>query len=311
VVAVWHLVALSLLQGVLTAFDQTVRRSLLFDMVDGDKADLASAIGLNSTLQMAARTVGPAAGGLLMAAVGGAICFVLNGVSYLPIIVLLAMMRVREARGQSAEATRERGLRDGLKYVLAVKPIRDSLVLLALGSLCGVPFAVLLPMFSQEIFGGGPQVLGFLVAASGAGSLIGAAYVAGHGSGGGSQRLAPIGAGFFGLGLVGFASTAGLLPAMMFLAVAGFGMMLLITGTNVLIQTLARDEQRGRVMSWYTVAFNGTVPFGSLAAGWLANEIGIASTLLVGGGICLVAAVSIGLRLLQLSPRQREAYAPS
>ena len=313
-VSVWHLGLFTLLQGGLTAFDQTARRSLLFDIVDEDKEDLTSAIGLNSTLQMAARALGPAAGGLLVAAFGGAICFLVNSVSYVPIIVALAMMRIRPPKSPMTEALSPDALWSGLRYTLSVGVIKHALLLLAIGGLFGIPYMVLLPIFSQEILGGGPQVFGFLTAASGAGSLVGAVYVAGHTGAGRLQWLVAVGVALLGMGLVGLAVAQALWPAMMFSGLAGFGMMLLITSTNTIVQTSAEDENRGRVVSWYTTAFNGSLPVGSLGAGALAGALGTATTLLIGGAVCLIGAAAACFRLAQpsaVSQRRAEGISVS
>lgn len=308
-VGILHLAVFSVLQGTLTGFDQTARRSLMFDMVEADKADLASAIALNSALQMGARTVGPAIGGILIAAFGGAVCFALNAVSYLPIIAALAMMRISAPLNRERQMARPGGLLDGLRYTLGTSVIRDALALLAVGSLFGISFVVLLPLVSSEVLGGGPQVFGLLAAAFGAGSLVGAAYVAGYTSTARLQWLGAAGVALLGLGLVGLASTQALWYAVMFIAIAGFGGQLLLTGTNTLVQTYAADDKRGRVMSWYTTAFNGSVPFGSLGAGAFAGVLGIGTTLLLGGVVCFIGAAAASLRVAQ--SRWRAAGAPA
>ena len=183
-------------------------------------------------------------------------------------------------------------------------------MLLALGSLFGIPFAVLMPVFVTGVLGSGPQALGFLLATYGAGSLAGAIYLAGRRSAGGLQNLIVIAAAIFGVGLVGVGATGVLWIAVLFLALAGFGMMVMVAGTNVFLQTAAEDENRGRVLSWYAMALNGTGPFGSLGAGALALAIGAPLTIMVGGAACLLSALAIhGRRLAILRLEVRRAHA--
>lgn len=308
-IEVWHFVVLSLLLGVLNPFDQTARQSLMLEMVDEEKQDLSSAVGLNSTMQTTARTVGPAAAGLLLAATGAGVCFVINSLSFLPIIVALGLMKLKEQVERRPAESQRSALRESWSAFRA-PATRDVLTLLALGSLFGLPVIVLMPIFATEVFEGGPQALGFLIASYGAGALGGAIYLAGRSSAGGLQNLVVISTAIFGVGLVGVGVAGVLWLALLFMALGGFGMMIAVAGANVFLQSSTDDASRGRVLSWYTMALNGPTPFGSLGAGALAATIGAPITIMAGGAACLLGALAIhGRRLAILRLAVRRAHA--
>jgi MFS family permease len=303
VIQVWHILALQALQGCINAFDTPARQSLLIDLIE-DKADLSNAIALNSSMVNAARLVGPSIAGLLVAWVGEGWCFLLDGVSYFAVIAsLLAMHVVRRV----PSATRKKvlhDLADGFHHAFGFAPIRAVLLLLALVSLAGMPYTVLLPMVAERTLGGGPHTLGFLMGASGVGALRLASRTSVLGLG----RLIPRAAALFGLSLSAFGLSRWLVPSLALMAVAGFGFMLQMASSNTVIQTLVRDEMRGRVMALYTMAFMGVMPFGSLLGGAVAARVGASWTIFGGGLVCVAGALGFHRRLPVLRELARPVY---
>jgi predicted MFS family arabinose efflux permease len=255
----------------------------------------------------AARLIGPSVGGVLIAMVGEGLCFAIDAVSYLAVIASLLAMKVapRPVKAQHRHVLHE--LAEGMRYAAGFTPIRSILLLLALVSLMGMPYTVLMPIFAVKL-GGGAHTLGFLMAASGFGALVGALYLASRKSVIGLGRVIPLSAGIFGLGLIAFSQSRVLwlsLPLMLFV---GGGMMVAMASSNTLIQTIVDEDKRGRVMSFYAMAFFGTVPFGSLLAGSLADRIGAPSALLIGGIATMVGALVFIRQLPGLRERVRPIY---
>jgi MFS family permease len=304
-IRVWELVALNVFQGLIDAFDMPVRQSMVVLMVE-DRADLPNAIALNSSMVNAARLLGPAIAGLLIAAVGEGWCFFVDAVSYAAVILSLLLMRI-EAPPRARKATRVlHEMAEGFRYASGFAPIRTLLLLLAVSGLAGRPFAVLLPVIAREVMKGGAGTLGALQATAGLGALAGALYLASRTSLLGLGRLVFGSAALFGLGLMAFSRAHVLWLAMPLLLLAGAGMMLQTAASNTIIQTIVDEDKRGRVMSILAMSLFGTVPIGSLIAGALATRIGAENTILVGGSTCVVAA---GLFLRAL-PELRRAVLP-
>lgn len=295
VVEVWHVFALAALLGVANAFDIPARQSFVVEMVG--KEDLSNAIALNSSMFNGARIVGPAIAGLLVAAVGEAWCFLLNGVSYVAVVVGLLMMRMapREPaprRGSAFSRTVE-----GFAYVAKTAPIRGILMLLGLVSLVGMPYAVLMPIFADRILGGGAQGLGILMGASGIGALAAALTLAGRRTVHGLGRWVAISSICFGVGLILFANSRAFWLSAAILAPTGFAVMIQMASSNTLVQSMVPDELRGRVMAVYSMIFMGMAPLGAFLAGLLAERIGAPETLTIGGVICILGAVVFLLRI--------------
>jgi predicted MFS family arabinose efflux permease len=245
-------------------------------------------------------------------------CFLLNGVSYLAVIVALLAMRVtrRVAAAPAAETppmplppltpalaaphpliTMLHELREGFAYAYGSRPIKYSLFLLAFLSLLAMPFGVLMPMIVQEVLHGGPQVFGLLMAVSGVGAVIGALYLAGRPSALGLERWMAAAPALFGVALMAFSRSDVVVLSAPLILVVGFGTMVQIAATNTVLQTVVEDDKRGRVMSLYSVVFMGTAPFGSLLAGLLASKVGAADTLLINGACALIASLLFLTRL--------------
>jgi MFS family permease len=306
-IMIWHIVALSLVLGVVTAFDMPVRQSFVVQMIE-DKSDLGNAIALNSSMVNCARLLGPSAAGLLIATVGEGICFLINGLSYFAVIASLLLMRIvhKNIREQTSRAWHD--LREGLRYVYGFEPIRAIILLLALVSLMGMPYIVLMPIFAKDVLHGGPRALGFLMGGSGTGALAGALYLASRRSVLGLGKMIPIGAGIFGLGLVAFALSRNFFLSLTLVTAVGFGQMVQLATSNTLLQTVVDDDRRGRIMSFYAVAFLGMAPVGSLLSGALANVIGAPWTVFIGGAACLAGAGVFARKLPQLRDKVRPIY---
>jgi MFS family permease len=295
-------------QGLVNAFDMPARQSFLITLVD-NKEDLANAIALNSSMVNAARLVGPSVAGLIIAAAGEGWCFLLDGFSYLAVIVALLSMRLapRPAR-QGPHAPFVQHLNEGVRYAFGFQPIRMVIILLAIVSLVGVPYSVLMPVFAKNVFNGGPHTLGLLMTSSGMGALAGALWLANRKSVVGLGRLIPTATTIFGAALILFSFARVIWLAVPCLMAAGFGFMVQMASSNTLIQTIVDDEKRGRVMSFYMMAFLGTAPFGSLIAGSLSERLGAPHTLLIGGFGCLLGALWFWRKLPALRVAVRPIY---
>ena len=300
------IVLLSILQGLVNAFDMPGRQAFVIALIE-NKADLGNAIALNSSMVNVARLLGPSIAGAVIAATSEGWCFLIDGVSYVGVIAALLLMRV-PARAASARPRALEQLMEGVRYAFGFSPIRSIMLLLALVSLVGVPYSVLMPIFATTVYHGGPHTLGLLMTASGAGALIGALFLARRRSVVGLGRFIVIASALFGAGLTAFSFSRVLWLALPCLVVAGFGFMGQMAASNTIIQTIVDDAKRGRVMSFYMMAFLGTAPFGSLMAGWLSSRIGAPHTLLVGGISCLAGAAWFAGRLPALRTLVRPIY---
>jgi len=307
-ITIGHVIALSVMLGLVNGVDIPVRQSFLVEMVKG-REDLANAIALNSSVFNAARLVGPAVAGFMIGLVGEGTVFLLNGLSYVAVIgALLAMRLDPRPRGEHAAQPILRNLRDGIRYAFGFAPIRALLLLIGLVSLMGVPFTVLMPVFATDVLHGGAHTLGLLMSSLGVGALGGALYLA--------QRRTVRGLGsiilgavtLFAVALVGFGASRVAWLSMAALAAAGLGMMVQMASSNTILQTIVDEDKRGRVMSFYAMAFMGTVPLGSLLAGTLAARIGAPRTVMLGGAACLLGAVAFARALPDLRAQIRPIY---
>ena len=290
-VKIWHVIALSAFQGIINAFDMPARQAFVVEMVE-KREDLSNAIALNSSMVNVARLLGPSLAGIIIAAVGEGWCFMLDGISYLAVIASLLLMNIPRAVIEKVEEGNIFGqFREGWNYIIEFAPIRNMLSLLALVSLIGMPYTILMPVFADEILGGGPHTLGWLMSASGVGALIGALYLAARKTVLGLGKLIPIMAGAFGAGLIAFSFSRTLWLSLLLLVVTGLGFMVQMAVCNTLLQTITEEDKRGRVMSFYAAAVMGTTPFGSLLAGLFAARIGAPHTLSISGLFCIIGAL--------------------
>lgn len=284
------LIGLGFFQGLINAFDVPTRQSLVIQMVD-DREDLSNAIALNSSMVNVARLLGPSIAGLLIAAVGEGWCFFVDALTYFAVLASIIAMRVSIPERAARRGSLRSDLSEGLAYVGRSKPIRNVLLLLALVSFMGMPYVVLMPAVVKQVLSGGPHTLGFLMAANGVGALAGTLYLAARKTVVGLGRVVPLSAAAFGIGLIAFSMSHDFWLAFVVLIPAGAGQMIQMAGSNTVLQTLVDDDKRGRVMSFFTMAFFGTVPFGSLFGGVVADRIGSQNTILLGGVTCVLGAM--------------------
>jgi MFS family permease len=306
-VTITEVLLLSIMQGLVNAFDMPGRQSFMVKMVE-DRADLSNAIAINSSMVNVARLIGPSLAGLLIAATNEGWCFLVDGVSYIAVIASLVMMRLPAANMERATTTMMVQLREGWTYVAKSGPIHTILMLFGLISLMGWPFMVLMPVFAAQVLHGGPHTLGFLMGAVGVGSLASALSLVLRRSVRGLTGMIPAAAVAFGVGLIAFGFSNTLWLSMMMMLVTGFGMMQCVTASNTILQTLVDENMRGRVMSYYTMAFVGMAPFGSLLAGALAHVMGAQHTVIVSGVACILGALWFWTRLKGVRRQMRPIY---
>jgi MFS family permease len=305
VITVAQILILQLFQGAINAFDTPARQALVVDMVE-DRQDVPNAIALNSSMVNGSRIIGPSIGGVIIAAVGEGWCFALDAVSYLAVIVSIVLMRFTPHVENRQPVAMMRELSSAWRYVTGSIPIRSALLLLAIVSVAGVPYTVLMPAIAAEELHGGPNTMGILMAASGVGALLGGIYLAARTSVVGLGRVMLIGTLTFGVSLVLFSLVHTIWLAAPLLAFAGGGFIVQMASTNTIIQTIVEERFRGRVMAFYTMAFFGTVPVGSLLSGIAAEHVGAPMTIRLGGLICIVS----GLWFASLLPMLRRVIRP-
>lgn len=305
IITIHEIIALSVLQGLINAFDMPGRQSFLVQMVE-DKQDLGNAIALNSSMVNGARLIGPALAGIVISVVGEGWCFLIDGVSYIAVIVSLVMMVVAPLQIKRATVSMLVQLEEGWTYVSTFRPIRSILLLFALLSLMGWPYAVLLPIFASQVLHGGAHTLGFLTGASGIGALTSAISLALRKSVLGLTSMIRLAAAMFGAGLILFGLSHWLWLSMLLMLIVGYGMMQGLAASNTVIQTLVPEDKRSRVMSYYTMAFVGMAPFGSLLAGGLAHYLGAPHTVILTGAACVLGSIWFSFEL----PAVREVMRP-
>jgi MFS family permease len=306
-ITMWEIATLSVFQGLINAFDMPARQSFLVQMVNG-RADLGNAIALNSTMVNAARLLGPALAGITIAAVGEGYCFLIDGLSYFAVLASLLAMKVAAEPAKKSGASVLVQLKEGWDYVSTFAPIRTVLLLFVVISFMGVPYTVLMPVFATKILHGGPHTLGFLMGSAGVGAVISALSLAARKSVRGLYRVIPAMAAMFGAGLIAFSFSRNFWLSFALMAVTGFGMMQLFAASNTVMQTIVEDDKRGRVMGYWTMAYMGASPFGSLLAGSLAPVIGAPGTVLLCGLGCLIGAAWFWLQIPKLRPVIRPIY---
>lgn len=306
-ITVWEVVCLSVLQGVINAFDMPARQSFLVQMVEG-RADLSNAIALNSTMVNGARLLGPALAGIVIAAVGEGYCFLIDGLSYFAVIASLLVMHVDAQAAKKSTASMFVQVKEGWTYVSTFAPVRTVLILFAIVSFMGVPYTVLMPVFTTKIMHGGAHMLGFLMGAAGVGSIFAALSLAARKSVRGLYRVLPTVSAIFGGGLIAFSLSRTYWLSLVLMAVTGYGMMKAAAAANTVIQTIVEEDKRGRVMSYYMMAYMGASPLGSLLAGSLAPVIGAPRTVMLCGIGCVAGAVWFALQMPKLRPIIRPIY---
>jgi MFS family permease len=307
VITLWEIIVLASVQGVINAFDMPGRQSFLVQMVD-DRNDLSNAIAINSSMANGARLIGPAIAGLVIAAVGEGWCFLIDGVSYFAVIASLLLMTIKPAAIYKSAASMLEQMREGWDYVRTFRPIRIILLLFALLSLTGYSYSVLLPIFAGQVLHGGPATFGWLTGATGVGALVSALSLAVRKSVVGLTRMVQIATATLGSALILFGLSHALWLSLLLMVFVGFGLMQGASVSNTIIQSLVPDDKRARVMSYYTTAFFGATPVGSLLAGALAHRIGAPLTVIVSGACCIAASLWFTLELPRVHAVMQPIY---
>ncbi len=287
-VRIWHIFVLSVLLGIVNAFDMPARQAFVVQLVR--KEDLMNAIALNSSVFNGARVLGPAVAGLLIAAIGEGWCFFANGVSYVAVLACLLLMKLAPQETVARTRSALSDVLEGLDFVRQAQPIRAALLLVGLVSLFGMSYSVLMPIFADKILHGGPRGLGILMGSTGLGALTGSFFLASRpGTLGLGKMIASACAGFA-CSLILFSLSRYFWLSALFLAPVGFSLMVLMACANTMIQLVVPDHLRGRVMATHVWVFMGMAPFGSLLAGSIAEHLGVSATILMGGLFCLAGA---------------------
>jgi MFS family permease len=303
----WEIIALTALQGMINALDMPGRQSFLVQMVE-DRNDLSNAIAINSSMANGARLIGPAVAGLVVATWGEGWCFLIDGVSYFAVIASLLMMHIRPVELRRNTSSMLEQMREGWDYVRTFRPIRSILLLFSLISLMGYGWAVLLPVFAAQIFHGGATTLGWLSGAAGVGALTSGLSLAVRKSVVGLTRMLQIAVVMLGTALILVGLSQTLWLSLVLMAFVGFGMLQTASVSNTIIQSLVSEDKRARVMSYYTMAFFGAAPFGSLLSGVLADRIGAPHAVIVTGAFCLAGALWFTFELPKILAVMRPIY---
>ena len=306
-ITIWQIILLSMSLGLINAFDMPARQSFVVEMVE-KRSDLPNAIALNSSMVNSARLIGPAIAGILVAAVGEGFCFLINGITYMSVIFALLAMKLKKKPERRHSNNIFHDIKEGFRYSFGFIPIRSILLFLGLVSFIGMPYTILMPVFARDILHGGPYLLGFLMSAGGIGALLGGIYLASRKTVRGLGRILAAAAGIFGISLILFSTSRILWFSLFMMLIGGFGMLIYIASSNTILQTITEDDKRGRVMSFFTMAFMGMTPFGNLLGGALANWIGAPNTLLINGGICILGTIIFSINLPAIRKIVRPIY---
>ncbi|TPE45604.1 MFS transporter [Pontibacter mangrovi] len=306
-IEIWHVLSLSAFLGVINGFDISTRQAFVVEMVE-KRENLSNAIALNSSMFNMARLVGPTIAGLLIAAVGEGMCILINAVSYIAVIGSLLLMRLKPFERVQQERKVWQSLQEGFQYAFGFPPIRALIMIVALLSLFGMPFTVLLPVFARDILHGGANTLGYLMGASGLGALSGALFLAQRKSVLGLGRIIIFTMSLFGLALIAFSFSEVLTLSLLLMLFTGFGMIVTMASCNTLLQTLVEDDKRGRVMSFYSTAFMGMAPVGSMLAGSVAEQVGVGYTLAGCGFLCCLSIIPFAVNLPKLRRMVQPIY---
>ena len=307
VIQIWQIVTLSVVLGCINAFDVPSRHSFVIELVE-KKEDFGNAIALNSLMFNGARLIGPSIAGLLLAAAGEGICFLINAVSYVFVIGSLLRMQISKKELKKERGNIFREMKKGFNYTFGFPPIKHLILLLGIVSLMGASYQLLIPVFAKDVLHGGSGTFGFLMGAAGFGALLGALFLASRETVIRLGRLIPAASALFGSGLIILSFTSYFPLSLVLMVVAGLGLMLHTASSNTILQTITDDDKRGRVMSFYTMAIMGTAPFGSLIAGSLARAIGTPLTMLTGGLCCIIGSFVFYRKLPELKRIVRPVY---
>ena len=292
VVEIWHIIILSLLLGIINAFEVPMRQSFVVEMVGRNKASLPNAIALNSTIFNLSRLIGPSIAGVLISLVGEGWCFITNAFSYSLVLTSLLLMRLaKNSNPRPVDAEVFKKLKEGVRYIRSHQLMRTLLILLAVISFSNASLRTLAPVFAKDILHGGAHTLGFLMSAAGVGAICGALFLTKRKTMALLMRIVSVTGILLAVSMLCFAISQSLLLSLIFIAVAGLAQMMHTATTNTLLQLQVDDDKRGRVMSFYTVCLQGTMPFGSLLAGAIAGFAGGVWAMFCMALICLGGAL--------------------
>lgn len=288
-IQVWHIMLLSLLIGLINALDNPTRQSFYPSLVPPGK--LSNAIALNSAVINGSRLIGPAVGGVLIGLLGEGICFLLNGISYLAVIIALLAMRLAPDRPRQLKQRVWEDMRDGFLYVRGNMPIRSLLILMSAISFFGLPLMTFIPAYVKNILGGESEMLGLLLSCVGIGSFIAALYLAARKSVLGLGKVVMISCALLGIGLGAISFVTVPWVAALLCVPVGFTIIAAVASINTLLQTLSGEDKRGRVMGYMAMAFTGMAPVGSMILGAVEKFVGLQSIILLSGIFCLLSAL--------------------
>jgi MFS family permease len=303
-VAVWHVLILGGLLGIVSAFDITARQAFIVDIIE-ERDDLTNAIALNSFIFNGALLIGPAVAGVLIALVGEGPCFALNSLSYFAVLGALFLMKIPEKTFSASPLNIKAALMEGAAYTFASVPIRSILILVASVSLVAASYPLLMPVFAAEILHGGPRVFGYLMSATGMGALAGAIFLASRRNLRGLAEIIIIAAGLYGIGFFALSFSHSLAIAWIIALVMGFSLMMQMASSNTIVQSMVDDQKRGRVLSLFVMARRGIESLGSLLFGTVASWVGTPGTLMIGGAVCLLAVAAFATKLSSLRHASR------
>lgn len=296
IITIWHIIILSTLLGIINSVDNPVRHALIIDLVENED-DLSNAIALSASIFNVARLVGPSIAGVLISLVGEGVCFLINALSFIAVIISLLSMKVTSKERKMHKTPFWRDIREGFAYAFGFPPIRYILMLIAWTSLVGMSYNVLMPVFARDILHGGAHTFGFLMAGTGCGALIGSIYLATRKSVLNLERILVITSLLFGIGLILLSLSHADWVALICMMLIGFGMISQFAGCNTILQTIVEEDKRGRVISLFIMTSIGTIPFGSLLAGSIAQIVGTIQTIRISGLLCIFGAVMLAVRL--------------
>lgn len=286
---VWQILSLSVVLGAINAFDVPARQALVYDMVD-NKEHLPNAIALNSTIVNVARLIGPAVSGIVLESLGAELCFLFNAFSFAVVIISLLFMRLPAFVPRERISGVATDLREGLKYLRTTPEIRNVMLMLACVSLLSLPFVTLLPVYARDIFIGSASTFGMLNSFVGLGAVSCALFLASMPPGTNLKKVLFRCTILFGVGLMSFAYITSFPIALACIALAGFGMMAQTTVSNTIIQTTVAPAMRGRVISYYAMAFFGTQPIGGLLVGAASDQVGAPMVIFLQGAATFILA---------------------
>ena len=304
---VWEIILIAFLAGIVNAFDVPIRQAFLVQMTGKD--DLPNAIALNSSIFNSARVVGPALAGFAIAWVGEGWCFLLNGISFLAVIVALLMMRIEPTPPRPAEGSPLQSLLQGFRYAMNDQPMRRALLLLSLISMVGLQYSVLMPVFAHDVLGRGPRGLGVLMSFAGVGAVLGALNFAARKHYKNLAQWIGAASATCSFGLVLFSQSRLFALSAALLLIIGFAVTSQMAATNTIVQLHVPDHLRGRVMAVYATMFMGVQPLGALLVGGVARRIGAPHALAIFGSVCLLGSLLFIFREVTRPPRPQPSAA--